>query len=85
MWADVRLGDFRLEVRWDMYLVERLDEISWGIPGATLALLNPCSASRSVEVSWDLAVLQRETANGAGQQMDCGEIESSLHYIQLLQ
>lgn len=42
-------------------------------------------ASRSVEVSWDLAVLQRETANGAGQQLDCGEIESSLHYIQLLQ
>jgi hypothetical protein len=81
--SEVRYWALRLEVGWDVYLVERLDEISWGVPARTLALLNPCAASRGVEVSWDLAVVQRESANRAGQQLDCGEVESSLHYIQV--
>jgi hypothetical protein len=74
----------RLEVGWDAHLVERLDEIRGGIPGGSaLTFLSPSAARAGVEITWDLAVMQRKSANGAGQQLDCGEIESSLHYTQV--
>jgi hypothetical protein len=74
----------RLEVGGDAHLVERFDEIRGGIPSrSALTFVSPSAASAGVEMSWDLAVMQRESANGAGQQLDCGEIESSLHYTQV--
>jgi hypothetical protein len=77
-----------------VYLVEGLDELGWGIPGrSTLAFfkLRPCCDIGGDDILWDLAVLPLDLAvlpvlhwesiGAAGQQLDCGKIEGSLHYI----